>query len=107
MAQVAGDRDHPEQYLSKDQAWVAGTSSSKWLLDTVLMSVHLTIELSGRARYRFRTGERAIYCEHRAATMPHGPLQRVVRQRASKRPLPREVSRVRYLRRWAKKQSRR
>jgi len=39
----------------------------------------LTILLSGLARCPFRTGERAIRCEHGVATIGTGPLQRVVR----------------------------
>jgi hypothetical protein len=42
----------------------------------------LTIELSGRARRPFRAGERAIHCEHGAARLTAGPLQRVVRLHA-------------------------
>jgi len=39
----------------------------------------LTTELSGRSPLPLRTGEHAIYWEHGAPTMIHGPLQRVVR----------------------------
>jgi len=44
---------------------------------------HLTIEFSGRPLLPLRTGERATHCEHGAATMYHGPLERLVRQHAS------------------------
>ena len=37
------------------------------------LQCNLTIALSGQARRRFRPGERAIHCEHGAATMGHGP----------------------------------
>jgi hypothetical protein len=37
----------------------------------------LTTELSGRYETPFRTGEHAIYCEHGAATMTAGPLERI------------------------------
>ena len=40
----------------------------------------LTTELSGLAWHPFRAGEHAIHCEHGAATLFTGPLQRVFRQ---------------------------
>lgn len=46
---------------------------------TVVLSCHLTIELSGQARRHFRTGPRTHTCAHGAATMLAGPLQRIVR----------------------------
>jgi len=42
----------------------------------------LTMEFSGRPLLPLRTGERAVHCEHGAATMHHGPLERLVRQHA-------------------------
>jgi hypothetical protein len=52
---------------------------------TTVLGCHLTLLFSGRLP--LRTGERAILCEHGAATMHHGPLQLVVRlQRRCSRP---------------------
>src|SRR5436190_12007410 len=54
-------------------------SMSRTIADATLPSIcNLTTELSGRPRPPLCIGEHAIHCEHDAATIRPGPLQRVV-----------------------------